>query len=94
MLAIQLTMILKKRTKSNGRRAWAMYVCICNALKDKDVDRAIAAGARTVFDVYTFHGCEPQCGRCMPTMQVRLGANVPVNDSCPLLDDDDLLAAE
>ena len=71
-----------------------MYVCICNVLKDKDVERAIAAGARTVFDVYTFHGCEPQCGRCMPTMQGMLGAAAPVNDSCPLFDDDDLMAAE
>ena len=71
-----------------------MYVCICNVLKDKDVQRAIAAGARTVFDVYTFHGCEPNCGRCMPTMQEMLSASVPVNDSCPLFDDDDLMAAE
>ena len=71
-----------------------MYVCICNALKDKDVDRAIVAGARTVFDIYAFHGCEPQCGSCMPMMQERLGVAAPVNDRCPLFDDDDLMAAE
>ncbi|MCB9947603.1 MAG: (2Fe-2S)-binding protein [Rhodospirillaceae bacterium] len=70
-----------------------MYVCICNALRDKDVEQAVAAGARTVFDVYGFHGCEPQCGRCMPTMQTFLGGAAPANDMCPLFDDD-LLAAE
>ena len=42
-----------------------MYVCICNALKDKELAKA-SEGARTVAEV--FRRCErrPQCGKCLP----------------------------
>ena len=43
-----------------------MYVCNCNGVTDREVEEAIAAGARRPRDVLAHHGCEPCCGRCLP----------------------------
>lgn len=41
-----------------------MYVCICNAVSDRQIDRAIDSGHLTVKAVYQSCGVEPQCGTC------------------------------
>lgn len=41
-----------------------MYVCICNALTDKDFTRAAQAGAKTVAQAFAALDSRPQCGRC------------------------------
>ena len=46
-----------------------MYVCMCNALRDRDVAAAAAAGARTAVDAYSALGAAPRCGRCLPFAQ-------------------------
>jgi len=43
-----------------------MYVCICNALRDKDLAEAARADARSVADVFRRCGRRPQCGKCLP----------------------------
>ncbi len=43
-----------------------MYVCICNALKDKQLTAAAADDARTVAQVFRRCGARPQCGKCLP----------------------------
>lgn len=42
-----------------------MYICICNALKDKDL-AAATGDARSVADVFKRCGRRPQCGKCLP----------------------------
>ena len=42
-----------------------MYVCICNALKDKELASA-SHQARTVGEVFKRCGKRPQCGKCLP----------------------------
>ncbi len=42
-----------------------MYICICNALKDKEL-AAASGDARTVADVFRRCGRRPQCGKCLP----------------------------
>ena len=42
-----------------------MYVCICNALKDRDLKSA-AAGAKSVGEVFRRCARRPQCGKCLP----------------------------
>ena len=42
-----------------------MYVCICNALTDKQIVSAIEQGARTVADAYKMLGVEVNCGQCI-----------------------------
>ncbi|MCR9130296.1 MAG: (2Fe-2S)-binding protein [Alphaproteobacteria bacterium] len=41
-----------------------MYVCLCNALKCRDVKAAAASGARDVPSVFKACGAKPKCGRC------------------------------
>ena len=41
-----------------------MYVCLCNAFTDRDVNRAIDDGARTAGQVYKRLEAIPQCGKC------------------------------
>ncbi len=42
-----------------------MYVCICNALKDRQI-KAEADKAKSVGEVFRRCGSRPQCGKCLP----------------------------
>lgn len=42
-----------------------MYICICNALSDRQLSAA-ATGARSVAEVFRCCGSRPQCGKCLP----------------------------
>ncbi|MGE0830520.1 MAG: bacterioferritin-associated ferredoxin [Hyphomonadaceae bacterium] len=50
-----------------------MYVCNCNGVTKREVDEAIAAGARHPEEVLGHHGCEPCCGRCLPEIADSIG---------------------
>jgi len=43
-----------------------MYVCICGAVTDSAIRRAVADGARSLRDLSARTGCSTQCGRCVP----------------------------
>lgn len=49
-----------------------MYVCICNALRERDV-RRVAPGCGNAAQVYRALGCATRCGRCVPTVRAILG---------------------
>lgn len=42
-----------------------MYVCICNALHDRQI-KANAEDAKSVGEVFRRCGTRPQCGKCLP----------------------------
>ncbi len=43
-----------------------MYVCLCNALTDRQVKQAAATtGATKPSQVYAACGCRAQCGQCV-----------------------------
>jgi bacterioferritin-associated ferredoxin len=42
-----------------------MYVCICNALKDRQI-KAEAGEVKSVGEVFRRCGTRPQCGKCLP----------------------------
>ncbi len=42
-----------------------VYVCICNALKDKDLAAAATSDVRSVADVFRRCGRAPKCGKCL-----------------------------
>ena len=41
-----------------------MFICICNAISDREVKEAVEAGAVIWTDVHEHNGCEPNCGKC------------------------------
>ena len=43
-----------------------MVVCICNALKERDVRGAAREGARSPGKAYRQLGCTLKCGQCVP----------------------------
>jgi bacterioferritin-associated ferredoxin len=49
-----------------------MYICICRAIRDRDVDAAVRAGARRPVDVFRAQGQSPQCGSCACDMRKRI----------------------
>ena len=47
----------------------AMYVCLCNALTDRQVKQAAAtAGTTKPSTVYAACGCRAQCGQCVKAL--------------------------
>lgn len=43
-----------------------MVVCVCNALREKDVREAARAGAASPCQAYASLGCRARCGQCVP----------------------------
>lgn len=41
-----------------------MYVCVCNAITDREIRGAMALGARTLADLQETLGVAACCGRC------------------------------
>ncbi len=42
-----------------------MVVCICNAIREKDIRAAVREGAQTPGTVYARMGCRTRCGQCV-----------------------------
>jgi bacterioferritin-associated ferredoxin len=50
-----------------------MYLCICNAIRERHVDVLLEQGSvRTVSEVFRHLGKTPQCGSCAATVRERL----------------------
>ena len=49
-----------------------MYICICRAIRDREVDAAVRAGARRPADIFRACGKSPQCGTCACDMRQRI----------------------
>ena len=43
-----------------------MFICICHAVTDSDIHRAVGEGARSFHELSFRTGCGTQCGTCVP----------------------------
>jgi bacterioferritin-associated ferredoxin len=43
-----------------------MVVCVCNAIRERDVRDAARRGAHSPAKAYRSLGCKAQCGQCIP----------------------------
>lgn len=43
-----------------------MIVCVCNAIREKELREAARSGHERPSDVYARMGCKPKCGQCLP----------------------------
>jgi bacterioferritin-associated ferredoxin len=50
-----------------------MYVCVCQAIRERDVAAAVRGGARRPSDVFRACGKAPQCGGCGAEMRQHIG---------------------
>jgi len=41
-----------------------VYICLCNALTDRDVHRVVGEGADRLSQIYAACNCRAQCGTC------------------------------
>ncbi|MDP3310854.1 MAG: (2Fe-2S)-binding protein [Polaromonas sp.] len=46
-----------------------MVVCICNAIREKDLKAAVRDGAGRPIEVYARLGRRPKCGQCLSFAQ-------------------------
>src|SRR3546814_19204688 len=44
----------------------SMVVCVCNAIREKDVRAAVRSGASCPSSAYARAGHRPKCGHCFP----------------------------
>lgn len=51
-----------------------MYICLCNAVTDGDIRRAVADGVRTFSELQARTGCSDCCGCCEPEARATLDA--------------------
>jgi bacterioferritin-associated ferredoxin len=57
------------RRSRHGEDPTPMYVCLCNALTDRQVKQAAAtAGTTKPSSVYAACGCRAQCGQCVKAL--------------------------
>ena len=49
-----------------------MYVCLCNAIRDRDLHPHTAGGCCSVSMVFQGLGAEPKCGKCVPFVRQAL----------------------
>jgi bacterioferritin-associated ferredoxin len=61
-----------------------MYVCLCNAVSDRDLERAAASGCRSFREVQALTRVSTCCGRCEPTAREIVARTL--DDQRPALD--------
>jgi bacterioferritin-associated ferredoxin len=59
-----------------------MYVCVCNAITDRDIRAQAACECSTVAMIYRSLGTKPKCGKCVPLVRQML-RQVAVDFSAP-----------
>jgi bacterioferritin-associated ferredoxin len=51
------------------RTIQSMYVCICNAISDRQARSYTDSGACSVAAFYRSLGVKPKCGKCVPALR-------------------------
>jgi len=54
-----------------------MYVCICHAVTDRQIRKAVDEGARTMRDLRQQLGVCSSCGKCGPCAKELLAERLP-----------------
>ena len=46
-----------------------MYVCICNSITSKKIEKAVSNGILDTKNIYSYYNCSPKCGKCISYME-------------------------
>jgi bacterioferritin-associated ferredoxin len=60
-----------------------MYICICRAIRERDIEAAVRAGAKRPADIFRACGTSPQCGTCATDMRDRIGQTIAADADLP-----------
>ena len=60
-----------------------MYVCICNNVKESDIDRVIAEGASSITSIEQQLGVGSCCGQCRPRALEYINQQLPTPTAHP-----------
>jgi bacterioferritin-associated ferredoxin len=61
-----------------------MYVCLCNAITDREFRAHVTDENFTVSNVYRSLGTKPRCGKCVPYVRQLLRQVVEIAHSQPM----------
>lgn len=64
----------------------AMYICVCKAVSDKRIHRAVADGATSLRELSRELGVGTCCGKCVSAARQVLGEALMTQDSIKLSD--------
>ena len=53
-----------------------MYLCVCRAVKESEVDKAISQGCRSFKDISDQTGCSKECGQCAQVVKEYIERNL------------------
>jgi bacterioferritin-associated ferredoxin len=67
-----------------------MFLCVCRAIREREVDAAVRAGARRPVDIFRACGKNPQCGGCAIELRKRIDQTIASEQAAP----QSLLAAD
>ncbi len=54
-----------------------MYVCLCNNITTKKINRAIESGCSDSNKIHSFYKCKPKCGKCINFMKEMINEKIP-----------------
>ena len=60
-----------------------MYVCVCNAITDREFRAHVTSGNPTILAVYQSLGTKPRCGKCVPYAEQLLQQVVEISNPQP-----------
>ena len=52
-----------------------MYVCICNNITSKKIEKAVNEGVSKTKNIYSYYNCRPKCGKCITFVDEMLNSN-------------------
>lgn len=53
-----------------------MFICICQAIREREIEAAVRAGARRPAEVFRACGKAPQCGSCACDMREHIAHTI------------------
>ncbi|HUO44769.1 MAG TPA: (2Fe-2S)-binding protein [Burkholderiales bacterium] len=74
--------INKNDSRYNDIEAWIqMYVCVCNAVTEREIRQAVELGARSLCDLKHGLGIASNCGKCVScaheVLSEEMGKQIP-----------------
>jgi bacterioferritin-associated ferredoxin len=61
-----------------------VIVCICNALRERQIVQEVRNGAASVDAVFASFACEPCCNTCIPEMEELVATTQSMPATAPL----------